>query len=79
MFFPARFLLLLAQSFTEHDRYALGVIAGDEGMYRRYEADFLATACLALGTTHLIKRVKWVRIAYTVSGDGHWQGRLPGW
>jgi hypothetical protein len=22
--FPARFLLLLAQSFTEHDRYALG-------------------------------------------------------
>ena len=40
IFFPARFLLLLAQSFTEHGRYALGVIVGDEGMYRRYEADF---------------------------------------
>jgi hypothetical protein len=39
-YFPARFLLLLAQSFTEHGRYALGVIVGDEGMYRRYEADF---------------------------------------
>lgn len=38
--FPARFLLLLAQLLTEHERYALGVIAGDEGMYRRYEADF---------------------------------------
>jgi hypothetical protein len=38
--FPARFLLLPAQSFTEHNRYALGVIVGDEGMYRRYEADF---------------------------------------
>jgi hypothetical protein len=78
IFFPARFLLLLAQSFTEHNRYALRVIAGDEGMYRRYDADF-SYGLLGTRDNPPHQACQWVRIAYMVSGDGHWQGRLPGW
>ena len=38
-FFPARFLLLLARSFPDHNQNALGVVGGDKEIEKRNEAD----------------------------------------
>ena len=57
MFFQPVFFCYYHQSFTEHNRYALSVIAGGRGDVQKVRRRLLATACLALGITHLIKRV----------------------
>jgi hypothetical protein len=66
------------KSFTEHNRYALDVIAGDEEMNRRYDADF-SYGLLGTRDNPPHQACQWVRIVHMVSGDGYWQGRLPGW
>jgi hypothetical protein len=74
---PARFLLLLARSFSTII-CALGVIQGDEGIDRRYEADNSYDMLGTRGKNSTHRTCQWVQIAHLVTGDGHWQGRLPG-
>ena len=80
VFFPARFLFVTSEVFfPDPNLSALGAVQGDEELGRRYETDISYSLLGTRGNNSARRACQWVWIAHMVSGDGHWQGRLPGW